>query len=166
MTDKNNLDMFKLAEEVEKQKKEAAASLDDIFSDLDNVTKNQPYTIKEEVAPKVIKPSIPGNISDYTTRYEAFKAIIEAVSYGTNNAEEYVKGHSDALEQYSVDVFKHRANLTDYEILLNRQIAEYPSRYKLYEKGYYDGMFYVLKAIKRSKELAMDNLVKELRKEL
>ncbi len=166
MTDKNNLDMFKLAEEVEKQKKQAEMSLDDIFSDLDNVTKDQVYTPKPENTQRVIKPSIPNRIGDYTTRYEAFKGIIENVSYGTNNAEEYVRGHRDAVEQCSTEAYKHRKNISVYEDMLNRQLAEYPSRYKLYEKGFYDGMFYVLKAIKRSKELAMDNLVKELRKEL
>ena len=72
----------------------------------------------------------------------------------------------DALRSCSDDAFKRRKNLSSFEDLLNKEIAEYPSRYKLYDKGYYDGLFYVLKAIKRSKELAMDLMVKELKAEL
>lgn len=165
MTENNkDLDMFKLAEEVAKQNAAKEASLDSIFSDLDSVTKDHTYEAVE--TQRVIKPSMPSNIGDYTTRYEAFKAIIEAVSYGSKNAEEYVRGHREALERCANEAYKNRKNMTVYEDMLNRELQDFPSRYKLYDKGYYDGMFYVLKAIKRSKDLAMDNLVKELRAQL
>lgn len=170
MTENKDLDMFKLAEEVAKQNSankkeetEVQADLDSIFSDLDSITNSYE---KSEESVRVIKPALPNNIGDYTTRYEAFKCLVEAVSYGRNNSEEYVKGHKDALEKFSQSCYQNRKNMSVYEDELNREIADYPSRYKLYEKGYYDGMFFILKAIKRSKELAMDNLVKELRAEL
>ena len=167
MIEKNDLDMFKLAEEVAKQKTAQDVNLDSIFSDLDSVTNSHSYaTSGHEETQRVIKPALPGKISDYTTRYEAFKNLIEAVSYGTNNSEEYVRGHRDALEACSETDFKNRKNMSLYEDNLNKEIAEYPSRYNLYDKGYYDGMFYVLKAVRRSMELAMDNLVKELRAQL
>ena len=100
------IDMFKLVEEVEKQKK---VDLDEIFNDLDLVrnanteetqTRSEPKARKVEDINLVSKPIIPGNIGPYDTRFEAFKGIIEHVSYGTDNINSYVEGHKNALEKY------------------------------------------------------------------
>ena len=121
MVENKDLDMFKLAEEVAKQKNAQDVSLDNIFSDLDNITKNQSYAapVSETETQRVYKPSLPTKLGDYTTRYEAFKCILDAVNYGTNNSADYVKGHMDALRSCSDDAFKRRKNLSSFEDLLN-----------------------------------------------
>ncbi|MBR5341413.1 MAG: hypothetical protein IK151_05755 [Erysipelotrichaceae bacterium] len=159
MTDKN-IDMFKLVEEVEKQK---TLNIDDIFSDLDSV-KNEEIK-KEEVKTRsftsspdpslISKPIIPNSIGDWTTRFEAFRGIIEHVSYGTSNVNAYVEGHKDALEKYYRDAYNNSKDLYVIEARVNDEINRYNSHAQLYEKGYYDGLVYVLKALKRSKELLM-----------
>ncbi|MDO4198733.1 MAG: hypothetical protein Q4D13_07075 [Erysipelotrichaceae bacterium] len=170
MADNNNLDMFKLAEEVARQKEKNSVNedevIDAIFSSLDSVTRQTDYTVNTDTAAHVIRPVLPRSVGDYTTRYEAYRALVEAVSYGTNNVEEYVNGHKAALNDCSNEVFNKRKNLSIYENELNRKLSEYVTNNDLYKKGYYDGMFYAVKALKRSKEMAMENMAKELRKEL
>ena len=46
------------------------------------------------------------------------------------------------------------------------EINRYSSRTHLYEKGYYDGMFYILMALKKSKELLMATLNREINTKL
>ena len=173
MTDNNNLDMFKLVEEVEKQKQ---SSIDDVFSKLDSI-KDDP--VEDEVQSSrtdtytssndpdlVTKPSIPNKIGDYDTRFEAFKGIIEHVSYGTTNVNNYVSGHRDALEKYYKDAYANQKDLYVIEARVNDEINRYASHTQLYEKGYYDGLFYVLKALKKSKELLTDKIGAALGKAL
>ena len=155
------IDMFKLVEEVEKQK---SVDLDDIFNDLDLV-KNSKETVSEvkaeprarraDDANLVSKPIIPSNIGAYDTRFEAFKSIIEHVSYGTDNVNNYVEGHKTALEKYYRDAYNNSKDLYVIEARVNDEIAKTVSHEGLDEKGYYDGLVYVMKALKRSKELLM-----------
>ncbi len=155
------IDMFKLVEEVEKQKK---VDLDEIFNDLDLVrnanteetqTRSEPKARKAEDVNLVSKPIIPGNIGPYDTRFEAFKGIIEHVSYGTDNINSYVEGHKNALEKYYRDAYKNSKDLYVIEARVNDEINKSGAHSGLYEKGYYDGLVYVMKALKRSKELLM-----------
>lgn len=167
MPDKN-LDMFKLVEEVEKQHK---LNIDEIFSDLDSVKTEETakkqervYTYKSVTDPGMVsKPLIPDEIGAYDTRFEAFRGVIEHVSYGTSNVNAYVEGHRDALEKYYKDAYNNSRDLYVIEARVNDEINRNSSHASLYEKGYYDGLVYVLKALKRSKELLMmkiSNLVK------
>ena len=156
MAETNNVDMFKLVEQVEKQKSERDANLDSIFSDLDALTNT------DGGAKQVTIPSIPNHIGSYLTRYDCFKAIIEHVSYGTSNVKEYMNGHKDALNKYYVDVNDCKKDLSVLERKVSQDIQNYGSHDQLYEKGYYDGMLYVLKAIKRSKELIMKEMADKL----
>ncbi len=170
MPDKN-IDMFKLVEEVEKQKK---MDIDDIFSNLDSV-KNEEVR-REEVKAKtyestsdpnlVSRPRIPSDLGGYDTRFECFKCIIENVSYGTRNVNAYVEGHKDALEKYYGDAYQNRKDLYVIEARVNDEINKTVSHEQLYDKGYYDGLAYVLKALKRSKELLMQRISAEMIRKL
>lgn len=163
----NNIDMFKLIEEVEKQQK---LNVDDIFHDLDSV-KDGISTIVENQTPrysntsdiKLIKrPSIPTEIGAYDTRFEAFRGIIEHVSYGYVSVNDYVEGHRDALEKYYKDAYNNSKDLYVIEARVNDEIQKNVSHSQLYEKGYYDGLFFVLQALNKSKELLMHKINKEI----
>ena len=156
--------MFKLVEEVEKQK---SVDLDEIFNDLDLVKnsktvereyRNESKSAKAEDVNLVSKPIIPNNIGVYDTRFEAFKSIIEHVSYGTDNMNSYVEGHRNALEKYYRDAYSNSKDLYVIEARVNDEINKSGSHADLYEKGYYDGLVYVMKALKRSKELLMSKI--------
>ena len=163
----NNYDMFKLVEEVEKQKK--TANIDEIFSSLDAVKsedvkteeKAHTYTAAAD-ATLVSKPRIPDSIGAYSTRFEAFRGVIEHVSYGTKNVNAYVEGHKDALEKYYRDALYNSKDLYVTEGRVNDEINKSGSHAQLYEKGYYDGLVYVLKALKRSKELLMASISSQI----
>ncbi|MBP5279959.1 MAG: hypothetical protein J6Z03_05705 [Erysipelotrichaceae bacterium] len=155
------IDMFKLVEEVEKQK---SVDLDEIFNDLDLVksakdeqseVRTEPKARKAEDMNLVSKPIIPNNIGPYDTRFDAFKGIIEHVSYGTDGVYTYIEGHKTALEKYFKDAYNNSKDLYVIEARVNDEINKTGSYSGLYEKGYYDGLVYVMKALKRSKELLM-----------
>ncbi len=165
MADKS-IDMFKLVEEVEKQK---AMDIDAIFSDLDSVKNEEVTTVKKKVyasdtntTATVSKPRIPDQIGSFETRFEAFRGVIEHVYYGVSNVNVYVEGHRDALEKYYKDAYNNSKDLYVIEARVNDEINRYGTHSQLYEKGYYDGLFYVLKALKRSKELLMTKLNSEI----
>ncbi len=170
MTD-NKIDMFKLVEQVEKQKK---MDIDDIFSNLDSVKneevkkeeeRKQAYTSSNDPS-LVSRPRIPDEIGTFETRFECFRCIIEHVSYGTQNVNAYVEGHKDALEKYYSDAYQNSKDLYVIEGRVNDEINRNNSHSSLYDKGYYDGLAYVLKALKRSKELLMARINKEIIKHL
>ena len=169
MADKS-IDMFKLVEEVEKQK---AMDIDAIFSDLDSVKNEEVTTVKKKVyasdtntTATVSKPRIPDQIGSFETRFEAFRGVIEHVYYGVSNVNVYVEGHRDALEKYYKDAYNNFKDLYVIEARVNDEINRYGTHSQLYEKGYYDGLFYVLKALKRSKELLMTKLNSEINRNL
>ncbi len=169
MADKN-IDMFKLVEEVERQK---AMDIDAIFSDLDSVKNEEVTTVKKKVyasdtntTATVSKPRIPDQIGSFETRFEAFRGVIEHVYYGVSNVNVYVEGHRDALEKYYKDAYNNSKDLYVIEARVNDEINRYGTHSQLYEKGYYDGLFYVLKALKRSKELLMTKLNSEINRNL
>ncbi len=163
-------DMFKLVEEVEKQR---SMNIDDIFQILDNVKnevateEEKPHTGHTSAANVNIikKPGIPDDIGAYDTRFECFKGIVEHVSYSSGN-NEYVEGHKDALQKYYKDAYTNSCDLYVTEARVNDEINRYSARTHLYEKGYYDGMFYILKALKKSKELLMATLNREINTKL
>ena len=167
----NKIDMFKLVQEVKKQK---SMNIDDIFSNLDSIKNEEVKTNEDRYAKSaatssvnlIRKPTIPDEIGAYHTRFEAFKGIIEHVDYGSSNATDYVQGHSDALEYYFKDAYTNAKDLYVVEARVNDEINKFSSRAQLYQKGYYDGLFYVLKALKRSKELIMTILNREINSKL
>jgi len=170
MADK--IDMFKLVEEVEKQK---TMNIDDIFQTLDSVKDGQTissekkttYTSSSAKNNNVIKkPNLPEEFGQFDTRFEAFRGIIEHVDYGNNIENSYVVGHKDALEKYYKDAYNNTKDLYVIEARVNDEINKYRNSGQLYDKGYYDGLFYALKALKKSKELLMNRINREIIKNL
>lgn len=167
-----NTDIFKLVEEVEKQKK---ASLDDIYSMLDDVKNEEVVDVKPKVyseqvystpssssrPTKVTKPSLPKEVT-FDTRFECFKSLIEGVDYGDSNSPEYVQGHKKALEHVYQDAYNNPKDLYVVEARVNDEINRMVTKNTLYLKGYYDGLFYALKTLRQSKTLSMDKLAKLL----
>ena len=166
--------MFKLVQELEKQAQSSVSSsnVDDIFSSLDSIRNGDVSYVKQETprftntseVRRVNKPALPDNIGAYDTRFEAFKGIIEHVSYGTNDGDlnAYYEGHKDALEKYFKEAYENSKDLYVVEGRVNEEITKYTSHAQLYEKGYYDGLFYVYNALKKSKELLMGRVNKEI----
>ena len=71
----------------------------------------------------------------------------------------------------AVPVYKGEENPNNLFIAegkLNDEINKYAraSKSSIYVKGYYDGLLYVYKAFKRSKELIADNIYKILKREI
>lgn len=171
MTEKK-LDMFKLVEEVEKRK---SADIDEIFNDLDSIK-------KEDVKPDYVntashvsssvtlvkKPTLPSDdeIGPYVTRFEAFRGYIEHVAYAANTNNEYNVGHSEAVKKYYEDAFQNRADLYMTESRVATELNRFPSKQRLFEKGYYDGLSYIADALKRSQKLLMRVLNELIRKNL
>ena len=162
-----DVDMFKLVEEVEKQK---SANIDEIFSTLDSVkdnpdieteVKHTSTTTSSNGATPIRKPVVPESIGNFDTRFDAFKTIIGSVDYG-DNPHDYVSGHKDALEKYYSEAYNNSKDLYVIEARINDEINKFKSRENIYDKGYYDGLFYALKAIRKSKELTMMKLNKEI----
>lgn len=169
MADKN-IDMFKLVEEVEKQR---SMNIDEIFSTLDSVKEDNQepvndynsYTTSSDPS-TVVKPELPYDLGSYDTRFELFRNIIERVSYGSSNVNEYVEGHKEALEKYYRDAYNNKKDLYVVEGAVSDEISRFTSRSNLYKKGYYDGLLYVYNALKKSKELLMAKINNEINKKL
>ena len=168
----NNIDMFKLIAELEKQNQKT--NVDDIFNDLDSV-KNDDYVYTAVQTPRyantqdirtIKKPVLPEVISNYDTRFEAFKSIIEHVSYGTDEINGYVEGHRDALEKYYKDAYNNSKDLYVVEARISDEIQKNVSHSQLYEKGYYDGLVYTLQALNKSKELLISKINKLINSKL
>lgn len=170
--DNNNLDMFKVVEMMDKQKK---ADIDTIFSDLDSVKNSvmeeeekkkkadKVYSYTSDADPTLItKPVLPADLGSFNTRFECFRLLIEKVSYGTHNVNSYVEGHMDALKKYYQDASNNSKDLYVIEARVSDEMNRYNSHSQLYEKGYYDGLLYVFKSLKRSKELLMAKINKEI----
>ena len=161
------IDMFKLVEEVENQKK---LNVDDIFDVLDTVKDEDfvdtvvhtPRYEKVSEVKTITKPTIPVNFGNYDTRFEAFRGIIEHVSYGTDVVNVYVEGHRDALQKYYKEAYDNSKDLYVIEARVSDEIQKNVSHSQLYEKGYYDGLVYTLQALNKSKELLIDKISKEI----
>jgi hypothetical protein len=65
------------------------------------------------------------------------------------------------LEKYYGDAYQNSKDLYVIEARVNDEINRFNSN-GVYEKGYYDGLAYILKALKRSKELLMSRINKEI----
>ena len=163
MADKS-IDMFKLVEDVENQV--ARTAVESVKNEEVTTVKKKVYASDTNTTATVSKPRIPDQIGSFETRFEAFRGVIEHVYYGVSNVNVYVEGHRDALEKYYKDAYNNSKDLYVIEARVNDEINRYGTHSQLYEKGYYDGLFYVLKALKRSKELLMTKLNSEINRNL
>lgn len=178
MVDKNT-NIFDLVEEVNKEKKKSSIQrekeMNDIYSMLDDIKKDNNVSIDdvrekinnytsektntaindklENYSNTVKKPEVPSSIDNYDKYSECVLAFITAVDYGTNNSRQYVEGHKEALEKYYSEIKNNHKDIYVVEGRINEEINSYSSKSSLRDKGYYDGLFYVHKSLKKAKEL-------------
>lgn len=162
----SNKNIFDIVDQMEKNKKESN-NIDDIFSMLDDVTKeNDVIDNKPSNNGTVKKPEIPNKIMNYKKFSECFRNILNACDYGENNAADYVKGHKEAINKYKQSIDLYALDLNVLIDKLNNEIGQYESSGNLYSKGYYDGLFYCLKAYQKAKDLISDKIDELLKQEL
>lgn len=181
-------DIYKLVEELNRNKINKQDKIEDIFSLLDEMKDddikinlsfeyelprgNEQVTLaklKDNIGSTVHKkPTFPTRIADYNTRLECFINILAAVNYGTNNNKEYVDAHKKVLEKYYTIASNNAKDLYIVEGQVKDEINEYKDANKkeMYMLGHYDGLYYVLKALNRSKELLTERIYKNLVKEI
>lgn len=159
------------------------AEIDKLFKELDmdeetieslrNKLSDAPKTSKiqyDEAKPSVTtvkRPTIPDVITvNFKTRYEYFMYCINNVNYGQDNANQYVKGHIKALNKAIIQSKMDPNNLHLVEASINDELNTSISKNTLEGKGYYDGLTYVSKALKKSKEIMANKINLILKEEL
>lgn len=99
----------------------------------------------------VLKPEL-SEVNDYTSFSNLIFKMIQNVNYGTNNASEYVFGHKKALKEYALEIKNNNENINLVEDNISLKINSIQTKSSLEDKGYYDGLLYVLKAIRKAKD--------------
>lgn len=173
----NNTNIFDLVEEVNKNKKKNNSSIDkeinDIYSMLDDIKEDNNISVEdvrskinsysqnnnanikdklENYSTVVSKPEVPDEVTDYDLYSECVLTYISSVDYGKNNSREYVTGHKAALEKYYSAINNNKKDIYVIEANVNEDINNYNSKSSLRDKGYYDGLIYVLKSLKKAKQ--------------
>lgn len=165
-------------------------NLDDVFSMLDQITDDHNTSSLDEVRSAayssnmenlvslvgktvsqsniVRKPELPQITDDFISFYDCFVLYLQGVNYGVSNSVDYVDGHRRALEKYYADADANKNNLYVTEARLNDEIYSVSREYKttLYAKGYYDGLNFVQRALKRAKDKMAARIYSNLKKEL
>lgn len=93
------------------------------------------------------------SIKDYYIEY--ILETINAVNYGDDNSKEYCLGHDKALDKYFDDIKKNKNTIETLE-KLNNEIESIKDKTSIEDKGYYDGLFYILKTIKKANQIYID----------
>ncbi len=129
--------------------------------------KHNSSTLKGSI--RIKRPVIPKDLDlDLDTRFECFLYLVQNVNYGSANVPTYVKGHMAALEKYLNQAKLNPNDLHYTEAALSDEINAMlnESKTDIEAKGYFDGLNYVHKALRTSKEQMADKIDKILRKEL
>lgn len=188
-------DIYKIVEELEKNKASNNTKIDSLYGLLDEVKKENKVEVvkkpnlqfeemevpkEEEPKPKttslrdfkdkvkpIRRPAIPTKILEFDKRSECFINILQAVDYGDNNAD-YVDGHKAALEKYYMIASSNPKDFYVVEGRVNDEIKAYKvgSSADNYSKGYRDGLNFVAKALENSKLLLSRKINEILLKEL
>lgn len=161
--------------------------LEDIYSLLDEVTlednKTSADTTEERLTKehpnlasigrtlnqsRIVKKPELAKVESFSSRLDCFEQFLTKVDYGSRNSATYVEGHKDALAKYLAEAKENPKNLFIAEGRVNDEIAKYSRANKasLYVKGYYDGLVYVYKALKFSKQLTADKIYQVLQREI
>lgn len=182
----NKTNIFDLVEEVNKEKKKSSMAVEkeinDIYSMLDDIKNDNDISVDdvrekvnsyssskatindklENYSTVVTKPEVPNSVGDYDLYSDCLLAFITSVNYGDNNSKEYVAGHKSALEKYYSLIKNNKKDIYIIEANVNEDINNFSSKSSLRDKGYYDGLFYVLKSLRKSKELMTDKINNKL----
>lgn len=176
----SNQDIYKLVEEMNKNKQKK--EVDDIFSMLNEVQEKNNISVEDvrnsvnrssdinlntnygKKAKVIKKPVLPSNV-DYDLFSDGIIAYISNVEYGDNDSD-YVLAHRSALEKYYKEIVSNRKDISVVEGHVNDEINAINSRDTLSEKGYYDGLYYVLRAIKKAKSEVSFKINEKLKEKL
>ena len=177
----NNTDIYRLVEEMNKAK--AKKEVNDIFSMLDEVQKKTNISVDDirnsvnrtdgvnlnsnygHKAKIIKKPSLPDDAGEYDKLSDGIIAYISNVEYGDNDYA-YVNAHRSALEKYYKEIKSNPKDIAVVEGHVNDEINSIDNRSTLEEKGYYDGLYYVLRAIKKAKSEVAYKINNKLREKL
>ena len=186
----NNTNIFDLVEELNKSKNktsmEKEKEINDIYSMLDDIKNDNNISIDEvrdrvnnasffsntfndsldNYSTVVNVPTLPSSVTNYDTYSECIIAFFKAVNYGTSNSKQYVEGHRKALEKYYNEIVNNHRDIYVVEARLNDEINSFSSKDDIYSKGYYDGMFYALRSIKKAKALLESKINIKLREQI
>ena len=185
----SNQDIFKLVEEMNKNKTVEHTGLnsnkkevEDIFSMLNEVQEKNNISVEDvrrsvnrsseinlntnygKRAKVIKKPTLPSNV-EYDLLSDGIIAYISNVEYGDNDSD-YVLAHRSALEKYYKEIVSNRKDISVVEGHVNDEISALDSRNTLSEKGYYDGLYYVLRAIKKAKSEVSFKINEKLKEKL
>ena len=117
--------------------------------------------ISKIVGSQVIKPELKDvNIKDRYSEYVL--ELLNSIDYGQDNSKEYCEGHKKALDKYFMEIKNNSRNIESILEKLNNEISGWKNKTSINDKGYYDGMFYVLKATKKAKKVFLDKANMEL----
>ncbi|MDO4940374.1 MAG: hypothetical protein Q4E33_01620 [Erysipelotrichaceae bacterium] len=111
------------------------------------------------------KPEVMDINKDYNNVFDAYRDILENVSYGEANNKDYVDNHIKAINKYYEFASNHVNDLEVVEQALGNEIENAPSA-NVEQKGYYDGLFYCLKALRKAKTYMLEKCSKELNNDL
>lgn len=185
----SNQDIYKLVEEMNKNKTVGHTGLnsnkkevEDIFSMLNEVQEKNNISVEDvrrsvnrsseinlntnygKRAKVIKKPTLPSNV-EYDLLSDGIIAYISNVEYGDNDSD-YVLAHRSALEKYYKEIVSNRKDISVVEGHVNDEISALDSRNTLSEKGYYDGLYYVLRAIKKAKSEVSFKINEKLKEKL
>lgn len=178
-------DIYKIVEQMNKNKESTNSKVDEIFDMLDSikaepnnssVSYNSNYSsaakrslsdLKNSIKP-VKKPIFPNEINVYENRSDCFINILKEVVYTDDNNVDYVKGHRDALEKYYTVAGNNVKDLSIVEGQVNDELKNRSraNAADMYARGYYDGLEYVSRALVTSKNLVSKKIYQKLLSEL
>ena len=179
-------DIYKIVEQMNKNKESTSSKVDEIFDMLDSikaepnnssVSYNNNYSsatrpsslsdLRNSIKP-VKKPVFPNEINVYENRSDCFINILKEVVYTDDNNVDYVKGHRDALEKYYMVASNNVKDLSIVEGQVNDELKNRSrsNNSDMYARGYYDGLEYVSRALATSKNLVSKKIYQKLLSEL
>lgn len=185
----NNTNIFDLVDQVNKNKQKSSMQtekeMDDIFSMLDDIKTDNNISVDdvrnavnsyssskvidnsiERNTAQVRKVTVPNSVDGWELYSECVLAYFKAVDYGTDNSKDYVEGHKAAIEKYYKEILNNRKDIYVVEGHVNDEISAFTSKSSIKDKGYYDGLFYVLKSIRKAKSQVGSSLAAILRKKI
>ncbi len=116
----------------------------------------------------VSRPSLPKIPSSLKTRLDIYLYCLKNVDYGKDNNRSYVDGHIEALNRYLEQAKLNPNNLEVVLATVNDELKwkGKTSKVDLKDKGYTDGLSYVMQALKKSKDVIAKEINSILQREL
>ena len=114
--------------------------------------------IEDNLDSLVNKPEVNDIVLNNENYVECILLYLTNVNYGTSNSNEYVKGHKKALKKYVEEVINNNEKIYIVENKLSDEISSFNNKSSLEDKGYYDGLLYVLKSIRKAKALVSNRM--------